>query len=143
MSKFEPDHKLQQVAEAYSRDLVTFALKQFDLELDWSDESILAVEGIGAALHHDYRRVRPTDEQIEPYYRMLGSYIGEVYRRNHGADWGWSMRNGYRIPGMKRHPDTLFWPWARAHNRIVRGADDNLWQYYQHLLGFDAPDGPP
>jgi hypothetical protein len=143
MSAFEPDGKLQQIAEAYSRDLVTFARQRFDIDLDWSDDSILAVEGLGAELHHEYRRIRPTDKQIEPYFRMVGSYIGEVYRMNHGADWGWVTRDGYRFPGMKRPPRTLFWPWARAHNRIVHGPDDNLWQYYLHLVSFGAPKRTP
>jgi hypothetical protein len=139
MGKFQADARIQRVAEAYSRDLVTFARRQFFLDLDWTDHSIQELEIVGIALHDSYEAARPTNEQIEPYYRMVGSYIGEVYRRNHGAEWGWVTREGYRFPGMHRTPGTLFWPWARAHNRIVYGADDNLWHYYQYLLTLKAP----
>ena len=65
---------------------------------------------------------------------MLGSYIREVFRRNYGAEWGWVTVQGNRFPGMQRKPDSLFWPWGKALNRIVNGPEDNLWHYYRVLL---------
>ena len=133
MSSFEAESQIQQIAEAYSLDMIDYA-KQIGVELDWSDESIQNVEDIAEALHAAYRKDHPTPEQTEPIYKMIGSYIGEVFRRNHGAEWGWVTLEGSRFPGMKVKADTLFWPWGRAQNRIIKGSEDNLWHYYQYLL---------
>jgi len=143
MSTFEPDPKIQQAAEAYSRDLVGFAWQQFGVALDWTDASIEKLESIATAFHDDYKRTRPPLKQVEPFYRMFGSYIGEVYRRNHGAEWGWVTNGEDRFPGLQCTSRTLCWPWARAHNRIINGPEDNLWHYYQHLLDVGAPRPKP
>src|SRR5215470_36272 len=133
VSSFEAESQIQQIAEAYSLDMIDYA-KQIGVELDWSDESIQNVEDIAEALHAAYRKDHPTPEQIEPLYKMIGSYIGEVFRRNHGAEWGWVTLQGSRFPGMEGKADNLFWPWGRARNRIIKGSEDNLWHYYQYLL---------
>src|SRR5690606_36250155 len=97
---------------------------RFSIELDWSDGSIEQVEKIAAALHEDYVRTRPTPEQVAPFYKAIGSYIGEVYRKNHGAEWGWVTLNGQRFPGMWRDKVGVFWPWGKAQNRIINGSED-------------------
>ncbi len=134
VSSFEADDKIQQIAEAYSLDMVDYAQQHFGVRLDWSERSIERLERIAATLHEQYMKDRPSAEQIEPFFKMLGSYMGEVFRKNHGAEWGWVSLQGNRFPGMQRAPSTLFWPWGRAQNRVVNGAEDNLLHYYQHLL---------
>lgn len=139
MQKFEADPKVQKMAEAYSLDFIDFARANFQIELDWSDESVAQVEKIAAGLHENYIRTKPSDEQIAPFYKGLGSYIGEVFRRNHQAEWGWVTFNGTRFPGMHRDKVGLFWPWGKVQSRIVNGAEDNLWAYYQ--VGLLSPIG--
>jgi hypothetical protein len=111
-----------------------YAKQTYGIDLDWSDDSVQQVERIAALLHDDYKKTQPSSEQIAPFYKMLGSYVGELFRRNHGAEWGWVTLQGDRFPGMQRKPDSLFWPWGKALNRIVNGPEDNLWHYYRVLL---------
>jgi hypothetical protein len=134
MSNFEADPEIQKIAEAYALDMIDYAKLTHGIDLDWSDDSVQQVERIAAFLHDEHEKAPPTDEQIAPFYKMLGSYIGELFRRNHGAEWGWVTLQGNRFPGMLRKPDSLFWPWGKALNRIVNGAEDNLWHYYRVLL---------
>ncbi|MDR3416175.1 MAG: hypothetical protein P4L83_08315 [Nevskia sp.] len=70
---------------------------------------------------------------------MMGSYIGEVFRKNHQAEWGWVTLQGNKYPGMHRQSVGLFWPWGKAQGRIVNGYEDNLWNYYQ--IGLLKPLG--
>lgn len=142
MQKFEPDKNVQKMAEAYSLDLVDFAAQHFKITLNWSDESIREVEKIAAALHDDARSSKPTEEQLAPFYKGLGSYIGEVFRKNHGGVWGWVTFNGQRFPGMQREKIGLFWPWGKAQGRLVNGPEDNLWVYYQVALLSPIGAGP-
>ena len=133
LSQFEADPEIQGAAEAYSLDMIDFAQQKFGIVLDWSDESLRDVEQIAVALHENYKKSRPTPEQIEPFYCMLGSYIGEIFRRNREAEWGWVTLDGKRFPGMQHRTGNLFWPWGKAQSRIVNGSADNLWHYYQYL----------
>lgn len=135
VNNFEADPKIKQIAEAYGLDMIDYARERFGFELDWSDQSVQYVERIAETLHADYKKTRPTAETIEPFYKMMGSYIGEAFRRNHGAEWGWVSLQGGRFPGMQDKPGSLFWPWGKAQNRIINGPEDNLWHYYQYLLG--------
>jgi hypothetical protein len=133
LSQFEADPEIQDVAEAYSLDMIDFAQHKFGIVLDWSDESIREIEQIAVALHENYKKIRPNPEQVEPFYCMLGSYIGEIFRRNFEAEWGWVTLDGKRFPGMQHRTGHLFWPWGKAQSRIVNGSADNLWHYFQYL----------
>jgi hypothetical protein len=134
VSNFDADPTIQQIAEAYALDMVDYAKQAHGIGLDWSDDSIQQIDRIAGVLHGEYKKSPPSSEQLEPFYKMLGSYIGEVFRRNHGADWGWVTLQGSRFPGLQAKAGTLFWPWGRAMNRIVSGPEDNLWHYYQALV---------
>ena len=134
MSNFDADPKVQQVAEAYALDMVDYAKDTHGIELDWSNDSVQEIERIAAVLHEEYKKSPPSSEQLEPFYKALGSYVGEVFRRKHGADWGWVSLQGGRFPGLQAKAGALFWPWGRAMNRIVNGPEDNLWHYYQALV---------
>jgi hypothetical protein len=131
---FDADPKIQKIAEAYSLDMVDFAKQRYSIQLDWSDDSVKQVERIGDSLHHDYVKDHPSAEEVAPFYKMMGSYIGEVFRRNHHAEWGWVTLQGKRFPGMHRDPIGLFWPWGKAQSRIVNGSEDNLGDYYRSGL---------
>src|SRR5215468_7948501 len=77
--------------------MIDFAKTTFGIDLNWSDESIRQIETIAAALHEDYKKKHPTPEQVAHMYRMVGSYIGEVYRKNHGAEWAGSSRQAATV----------------------------------------------
>jgi len=134
-STFEPDLKIQKIAEAYAQHAVVFAAEHFKLALDWSDGSIIHVETILDSLHKQAEKDKPTVERVFHIAKTIGSYIGEVYRRNHGATWGIVVLNGERFPGLKADlTGETCWPWGRADKRIRNGEEDNVWHYYQLLV---------
>jgi hypothetical protein len=142
---FESDPKVQQEAETLSVNMVEVAKKFYGIELDWSDESIRHVERIAEQIYTDFKTSNPPppQERIDAAYMLLGSYIGEVFRRNHGANhgatWGWVKLHGERFVGMQGNPQ-LFWPWGKAKKRILNGSEENLWLYYQWLVTPDATE---
>ena len=85
---FEPDELIQQVATAYAENAIEFARDHFWLTLDWSDESVQHVETILAELHSQITVAKPSDETVFGVAKALGSYVGEVFRKNQGAVWG-------------------------------------------------------
>ena len=133
---FSPDPKIQKIAEAYSQDAVDFSAKQFGIKLDWSDGSIANVEKALAQMSSSYVSTsrKPTDEQLMSFAKAYGSYVGEVYRRNHGGEWGMVTVGGSRFPGLRTTSGSSFWPWGRVFNRITKGAEDSIADYYVALL---------
>jgi hypothetical protein len=77
---------------------------------------------------------KPTEDQAMGYAKAFGSYVGEVYRRNHGARWGMISLGGQPFPVLQTKSGVNFWPWVRALNRITVGAENNVEDYYQVLL---------
>ena len=139
---FTPDEKIQKIVAAYSLDAVDFAGDKFNIKLDWSDASIRQIETILDTFHRDLGNSHPTEEQITQIAKIFGSYIGEVFRKNHGGQWGMVELNGQRLPGMQSLAGTLFWPLIRARNRMVNGDGENVWDYYQELIKPPAAEKP-
>jgi hypothetical protein len=133
---FIPDATVQKVAEAYAQNAVDMTKSQFGITLDWSDASIADVEKVLALMHSSYigSKPRPTEEQVMSFAKGYGSYLGEVYRRNHGGEWGLVSLNGQKFPGLKTKSDVNFWPWGRAFNRIMQGSENNVADYYRALI---------
>ncbi len=130
---FQPDPQIAEAAGAYSQDAVDFAARTFGITLDWSDESIRQVEIILGRLHDDIPHARPPENAIWRFAKVFGSYVGEVLRRRHGAEWGMVRMGEDSFPGVQQPGGRLCWPWGRAHKRITNGPEDNIWHYYQIL----------
>jgi hypothetical protein len=133
---FSADPNVEKVAEAYALDAVDLSTKQFGIKLDWSDASITSVEKELAQLSMSYANTnpKPNEEQVMGFAKAYGSYVGEVYRRNHGATWGIVTLDGQKFPGLRTASGINFWPWGRTLNRIKNGATDNISDYYAALL---------
>ena len=141
---FTPDDKIQKIAEAYSLDACDFLRDNFRVKLDWSDASIQEIEKAMDTFSKQAQSAKPTEEQVMGFAKMFGSYVGEVYRKNHGATWGMVEMSGESFPGLKAELDgTLFWPWGRARNRLVDGAENNVWHYYSQLPKKPGTAEPP
>jgi hypothetical protein len=135
---FKADDKVQKVAEAYALDTVDFVRDNFKITLDWSDKSVQHIESVLDRFHREIHKAKPTPEKIYQFAKMFGSYVGEVFRRNHGAKWGIVELGGDKMPGLQSDTAGLFWPWAKVNNRLERGPEDNIWHYYQILLKKDG-----
>lgn len=133
---FISDSSVQKIAEAYALDAVDYSKKQFGITLDWTDSSIANVEKALVLMRASYVNAnpKPTEEQVMSFAKGFGSYIGEVYRRNHGAEWGMINLGDQKFPGLKTKLGTIFWPWGRVSNRIMQDEANNVTDYYKVLL---------
>jgi hypothetical protein len=133
-STFTPDPKIQQIAKAYSKDAIDWAKKSFRIKLNWKDTSIEQIESMLVSLYNEMANAKPTDEQIYQFAKMLGSYVGEVYCKNHGGTWGSITLDDQTFPGIQGKNNVLFWPWGRVQNRLKNGPSDNVWHYYKDII---------
>lgn len=136
---FEAQERIQTLAEAYALDAVDFAKQHFSIDLDWSDNSVEHIESILEVLHQDFLQSKPTQEKVSSFGKMFGSYVGEVFRRNHGARWGIITLGEESMPGLEAEITRgQFWPWAKVEKRIENGPEDNVWHYFQVLRSSDG-----
>lgn len=133
-ASFEPQPEIEELAKAYSLDAVDFAAQNFEIRLDFSEDSIRLVEQILGNLHDTMPQANPDEKRIWDFAKCFGSYVGEVYRKKHGGRWGTITHGGQEYPGIQGPGETYFWPWARAYKRIVEGPEENVWHYYQVLI---------
>jgi hypothetical protein len=124
----------------YALDAVDLAHTRFDVELDFSERSIEALEGILGRLHATiptgFRRALrrgPTQEQLDQMAKIWGAYLGEVMRRLWGGEWAThtALQPGY-ILTLKLGEQEVYPP-AKAYKRMVNGQEDKVWHYYQVL----------
>lgn len=125
--------------QAYAQDAVDFARNQFQIDLDFSENSLEQVDQILAALHNTLPKGRlgklfksgPSQEQIGDMAKGWGGYIGEVIRRRWGGEW---------TTETAAHPGTVItlrvlgydiFPPAKVYKRLTNGSEDNIWHYYQ------------
>jgi len=132
---FSEEDDYRRIAEAYALDAVDFARANFEQHLDWTDQSIQVLESILDRFNREIEQAKPSDQEIMGFAKMFGSYLGEVFRKNHGATWGVIDHDGDTFPGLRSSSGSLFWPWGRAARRMREGPDENVWHYYQVLVG--------
>ncbi len=133
--EFAEDAKIQQAAEGFASEAIAFARKNFQLELDFSDASVGQIENIMENFDRNTAKGLPRAEVLAQFGKMFGSYIGEVYRKNHGGSWGLITKDGSSMPGVQGANGILFWPWARVETRMRQGPQESVLDYYLFLLG--------
>jgi len=124
---------------AYAQDAVDYALQNFKITLDYSVESIDKIEAIAAQLHSTLQpgglgklfKKGPSAEQIDKICKMLGGYVGEVYRRQKGGEWG--INDKFKAIGISRGGLWIFPP-AKIHKRLTNGKEDDIWFYFRVLM---------
>jgi hypothetical protein len=131
---FVPDSMVSKIAEAYANDAVDLAARSFQTKLDWTDESVRLVEEILEKLRASMPTPKPPDDVIWSFAKGFGSYVGEVFRKNHGGEWGMVTQDWQTFPGIRWKGNVLFWPWGRVHQRIVVGAENNVFDYYRSIV---------
>jgi hypothetical protein len=133
---FVPDDGVRQAAEASAADAVRIAQQQFKLKLDGSEASIEDVERALLALNASYAVAapKPKDAELMPFATAFGAYVGEVYRKNHGATWGRVTLNGSTYDGFRTASGVDVWPAGRVLNVITDGADNDIAYFYRKLV---------
>ena len=133
-AKFEADTVLAKRAEKRAEELIKLVEAQFEVKLDYSDDSIEQVDIVIDKIHASFLEEQPPETYLLPVSQGLGSYIGEVYRRNHEATWGWITEGAEVFPGLRQSKGGYFWPWAKALDRIKTNSTPNISDYYHFLV---------
>lgn len=133
---FEADENLQNNARKWAEEFIRFAADKYDIELDYSRQSIKYLDDIVDDLHATYVNESPPDEQVMPISRGLGCYVAEVYRIFNGGKWGWFIHKDGAFPGVETSRGSELLPLEKAFDRIKTGADPDIWEYFQLITTY-------
>jgi hypothetical protein len=134
------DLSYNEAMEAFSLDAVDYALTQYGLTLDFTQESLTHVEAIATALHKEMPKGflgkllkrGPSEQDLDLMSKMLGGYVGEVIRRQRGGDWAISEQ--FNTLGLKFSDDEWVFPLAKAYKRLTNGSEDDLAFFYKVII---------
>jgi hypothetical protein len=129
-----PDAKLAGVLVAQSQSAVHTAKLKWNEALDFTPDSLEAVERILGKIHNAGRygsgSAAPNEEELSAASKRWGTYIGEVIRRHYGGRWAQAEDGTLALLIGEAKAD----PVAKARKRIVDGASDNIRYYFSSML---------
>ncbi|MEE2000145.1 hypothetical protein QWY20_01660 [Alkalimonas sp. MEB108] len=81
------DQQLRDLMVQSANDAVNYASEEFQLELDFSRESLLQLDSLVSALHQRQKKQAHAHDLLFTLCTILGAYTGEVFRRELGGEW--------------------------------------------------------
>lgn len=135
---FKPDPELQAVATSSADLCVKFIQHKFGKSADYSEAFLPEVDNILQVLHLSLATAKPSEDDIQQFCRMFGSYLGETYRLNRGGEWG--VSDG-RTPTLSFGGGFRSFPWARVYKRLVHGEENNVHHWYLGMIKYGSEGG--
>jgi hypothetical protein len=125
----------------YAQDAVDTARDKFQLDLDYSLESIDSLDIILQAQFDAMPtgwqllyRFRPSKRKLRTWSKMWGGYLGEVIRREWGGQWLEPADGPFKRGVTLLVQGTMLSPVARAHKQLVNGAGASVAAYVASLI---------
>ena len=132
---------LDEMMQDYADKAVELA-RDFHVQLDFTENSVQALEQILAQLHEEHRaftagRSSPeqaVEEQMVTMCKLWGGYLGEVVRRRWGGDWAMESYPGANFATLTLNVrgGKLF-PSMKIYRRLTEGPADNVWSFYERV----------
>ena len=133
---------IEDMVQDFAQGAVDIA-RQFEITLDYSEDSLQQVESILAQLHNELRggppgvtspQPKPPGDQMEMMCKMWGGYFGEVVRRRWGGEWTIETYPGGNFATLTLTlPAGKIFPSIKVYRRLTEGEPDNLWKFYQTM----------
>src|SRR5436190_23240636 len=127
----ETHDSVSAMVDTYAHKAVIIA-RGFNAAFDYSENSLMELEGILAQLALDLPPGGPSSEDLTEMCKMWGSYFGEVVRRRFGGEWTIETYPGKQFATLTLNVagNKLFFS-MKFHRRFTLGEVDNIWSFYK------------
>jgi len=127
----ETHASVNDMAGSYAQKAVVIA-REFNATFDYSENSLMELEGILAQLALDMPQGGPSSDDLTEMCKMWGSYFGEVVRRRFGGDWSIETYPGKQFATLTLNvAGNKLFPSMKIHRRLTSGEADNIWSFYK------------
>ena len=115
--------------EGYSQAAVELARMEFGQKLDFTSESIDALDDILVRVGES------PDLDIEFEVRLWGSYLGELLRRRYAGSWEMTQYPGgvAAVPTVELRGSRTF-PLMKVFRRLTEGDEEDLRTFYSMVI---------
>ncbi|MBA3465195.1 MAG: hypothetical protein H0T46_35015 [Deltaproteobacteria bacterium] len=118
-------------APRFAEDVARWVRRRFDVELDYSVESLAAVDALLEQMRAEHVQL---DDRVGETLWCLGCYVGEVFVRNASAEW-----KDNELPEIARDTGTVWvrcgeaWinPIGKVVKRVALGEGEGLPAFYE------------
>ena len=116
---------LGSMMEGYARAAVDLAKREFKQQLDFTADSIDALDEILVLVGES------PDLDVDFEARLWGSYLGEVMRRRYAGGWEMTPYPGgaVAVPAVEVRGSRLF-PLLKVYRRLTVGEEEDLGAFY-------------
>lgn len=113
---------------AFAEEAVRQAATSHGMMLDFSPESVARLETVLAA------ESPVAGSDLEWATKLWGSYLGEVFRQNHPADWVMAVYPGstMSMPALDVQGSQLY-PLLKVQRRLTMGPAEDLPNFYSKV----------
>jgi hypothetical protein len=126
----ETHETVSAMTDSYAHKAVVIA-REFNASLDYSENSLMELEGILAQLAQGMPEGGPNGDDLTEMCKMWGSYFGEVVRRRFGGDWSIETYPGKQFATLTLNvAGNKLFPSMKVHRRLTVGEGDNIWSFY-------------
>jgi hypothetical protein len=111
--------------EGYARAAADFAMSEFQQKLDFTSDSIDALDEILVMVGES------PELDLDFEVRLWGSYLGEVLRRRYAGAWEMTQYPGSAaaVPAIEVRASRLF-PLMKVYRRLTVGDEEDLRAFY-------------
>jgi hypothetical protein len=111
--------------EGYAQAAVELARREFKKELDFSADSVDALDDILVVVSES------PEKDLDFEVRLWGSYLGEVLRRRYIGGWEMTQYPGgtVAVPAVDVRGSRLF-PLMKVYRRLTVGEEEDLRSFY-------------
>jgi hypothetical protein len=111
--------------EGYARGAASLACEEFKQKLDFTPESIEALDEILVLVGES------PELDLDFEARLWGSYLGEVLRRRYAGSWEMTQYPGgvMAVPAVDVRGSRLF-PMMKVYRRLTIGDEEDLSSFY-------------
>jgi hypothetical protein len=116
---------LGSMMEGYARAAAELARSEFKHNLDFTSESIDALDEILVLVSES------PELELDFEVRLWGSYLGEVLRRRYAGTWEMTQYPGgvVAVPAIEVRSSRLF-PLMKVYRRLTMGEEEDLRAFY-------------
>ena len=120
-----PFPDLGAMMEGYARAAAELARERFQRELDFTSDSIDALDDILVLVGES------PELDLDFEVRLWGSYLGEVLRRRYAGSWEMTQYPGgtVAVPAVDVRGSRLF-PLMKVYRRLTAGEEEDLRSFY-------------
>ena len=111
--------------EGYAQAAVDLARKEFQRNLDFSADSVDALDDILVVVSES------PEKDLDFEVRLWGSYLGELLRRRYAGGWEMTQYPGgtVAVPAVDVRGSRLF-PLMKVYRRLTAGEEEDLRSFY-------------